>query len=123
MPYIKQEKRKELNDFRTPMVAGELNYVISKIVDRYVFVTGLSYTTLNEIIGVLECAKMELYRRVVTRYEDVKKNENGEVYTHAIDALYPSPPPPPTSDQLELFPDAEQVTLTGEAKYGETKFG
>ena len=120
MPYIEQEKRKELADFRTPMVAGELNYVISKIVDRYIFVKGISYTTLNEIIGALECAKLELYRRIVIRYEDVKLDSNGEVYTHGIDALYPIPP---TSDQLELFPGAEKTTFIGEAKYGETKFG
>jgi len=31
-------------------------------------------------VGVLECAKMELYRRVAAPYEDKKKEENGDVY-------------------------------------------
>ena len=36
---------------------------------------------LNEAIGALECATLELYRRKVAPYEDGKIAENGEVYT------------------------------------------
>jgi len=39
-----------------------------------------SYAELNEVIGVLECAKQELYRRVVAPYEDGKAKINGDVY-------------------------------------------
>jgi len=35
---------------------------------------------INEVIGVLECAKLELYRRVAAPYEERKRIENGEVY-------------------------------------------
>ena len=35
---------------------------------------------LNAAIGVLECAKLELYRRVVAMYEDGKIKENGDVF-------------------------------------------
>jgi hypothetical protein len=38
------------------------------------------YAHLNEAIGVLECAKLELYRRIAAPYEDRKMGETGEVY-------------------------------------------
>jgi len=41
---------------------------------------GLSYSNVNEIIGALECIKLELYRRVAAPYEDLKIEENGDVY-------------------------------------------
>jgi hypothetical protein len=59
---------------------GELNYLITTLIQEYILREGLSYATLNEVIGVLECAKLELYRRVVTPYEDSKIQENGDVY-------------------------------------------
>jgi len=41
---------------------------------------GPSYQTINDIIGALEGAKMEFYRRVVVPYEDKKIKDNGDVY-------------------------------------------
>ena len=38
------------------------------------------YYHYNQLIGVLECAKLELYRRLVTPYEDIKITDNGDVY-------------------------------------------
>jgi len=38
---------------------------------------------INAIIGALECAKLELYRRVAAPYEDDKIAENGDVYTQS----------------------------------------
>jgi len=32
-------------------------------------------------VGVLECAKLELYRRIAAPYEDEKIVETGDVYT------------------------------------------
>jgi hypothetical protein len=83
MPYIKQEKRYDLTypeAYKQPQDAGELNFVISDIISVYL---GLSpkYENINEVIGVLECAKLELYRRIAAPYEDKKKEENGDVYT------------------------------------------
>jgi len=40
----------------------------------------LKYSNLNELIGVLECAKLELYRRVAAPYEDEKALINGDVF-------------------------------------------
>lgn len=81
MPYIIPERRKRLVEGNElPDSAGELNYLITKLVDRYIQVHGRNYRTLNEAIGVLECAKLELYRRVAAPYEDEKIKENGDVY-------------------------------------------
>lgn len=83
MPYIADnQRREELDDcLETPMNAGELNYKITKILDNYLYHHGLSYTTMNEIIGVMECAKLEFYRRVAAPYEEKKIRENGDVFT------------------------------------------
>jgi len=34
---------------------------------------------MNDAIGALEGAKLELYRRVISKYEDKKIMENGDV--------------------------------------------
>jgi len=83
MPYIKPERRPDVfpnNPYMTPTNAGELNYAITSIVIDYLEVHGLSYNTINEIVGALECAKQEFYRRVAIPYEDKKIEENGDVY-------------------------------------------
>ena len=74
MPYVDKESRKRLDAGSPPKTAGELNYVITRIVDHYLASkTGLSYAGINEVVGVLECAKQELYRRIAAPYEDNKK--------------------------------------------------
>lgn len=82
MPYIKdQEIKNDLDhNHRSPSNAGELNYKITKQCIKYLHIEGTSYKTINEIIGVLECAKMEFYRRIAVPYENLKKKENGDVY-------------------------------------------
>ena len=87
MPYIDQEDRSYFDDKLTFNVTGihtpgELNYCITKLVDHYISVHGgTSYKNINEVIGVLECAKLELYRRIAAPYEDQKIQQNGDVYT------------------------------------------
>lgn len=84
MPYIKQEGRspimialEELMDFVSG--PGDLNYAISRMVHLYIMEKGLRYVNLNEVIGVLECAKLEAYRCVAAPYEDGKRDQNGPV--------------------------------------------
>lgn len=61
--------------------AGLLNYVISSLISRlYEDPEDPRYADINEAIGVLECAKLELYRMVAEPYEDKKIEENGRVY-------------------------------------------
>ncbi len=84
MPYIKAVDRgvfDEITDslpaFKSP---GDLNYFLTRLAMAYIAGKGgISYTNCNEAIGVLECVKQELYRRVVAPYEDQKALENGDV--------------------------------------------
>jgi hypothetical protein len=60
--------------------SGELNYVITRLLlDR---ASQPNYERLNSLMGVLECAKQEFYRRAVAPYENIKIKENGDVYPH-----------------------------------------
>lgn len=86
MPYVSAEARKRLAAGEPPEGAGELNYAVSVLMDAYLSRAAerdgrTRYAHLNEVIGVLECAKLELYRRVAAPYEDEKIDENGDVYT------------------------------------------
>ncbi len=81
MPYITQQDRLALRDpARRPESAGELNYAITTAVLDWIERQGRSYATFNAAIGALECAKLELYRRMVAPYEDTKIAANGDVY-------------------------------------------
>ena len=81
MPYIKKEDRARLavdpSDIQT---AGELNYYVTMVIQRYVRNKGLCYQTINDITGALENCKLEFYRRVVSSYEQEKIKSNGDVY-------------------------------------------
>lgn len=87
MPYIHPVLRND-ETFSTP---GDLNYHITRLLCRYVTEQGLSYRTLNDVVGALECAKQEFYRRVVIPYEDHKIIENGDVYPDEITKIRTSP--------------------------------
>jgi hypothetical protein len=78
MPYIKKEFREDAR--RRPRDPGELNFAITSIIDEFLTGCGLSYNALNAAVGVLECAKLELYRRLAAPYEEIKKAQNGDVY-------------------------------------------
>lgn len=90
MPYIKQQDRrtienmigisKNFKDIGTFVEnAGELNYVITSIIHGYFEQNGGRYQQANDIIGALEGAKLEFYRKIVAPYEETKIKENGDV--------------------------------------------
>lgn len=85
MPYIKSADRFKLDDWidegnwPNPSNAGELNYVFTVLAANYIARQGENYQNYNDIIGALEGAKLELYRRHVSVYEDQKVKENGDV--------------------------------------------
>ena len=88
MPYITQERRNKIrNDLVdvTDLSVGDLNYIITTLLDSWVGPYA-TYVTYNSAIGVLEAVKLELYRRVVAVYEDKKRLENGDVYGESIDS-------------------------------------
>ena len=79
MPYIDAESRRKL-ERESPSTPGELNYAITCVVVSYLRRRGLSYTTINDIVGALEGAKAEFNRRIAAPYEDRKIKENGDVF-------------------------------------------
>lgn len=81
MPYIKPENRTALR-LRTalPDDAGELNFMLTELVLRYLSLHGRRYRTMNDIVGALECCKQEFIRRVVNPYESEKIEENGDIW-------------------------------------------
>lgn len=81
MPYISQEARKDLYyNGATPENAGELNYLITQVIIDYLEEHGESYQRYNDVVGTLECCKLEIYRRLISEYEDEKIKENGDVF-------------------------------------------
>ncbi len=78
MPYIKPDERNEFAR-ETPVTIGQLNYAITMLCQDFIG-SRPSYSEYNEIVGVLECAKQEFYRRAMVPYEDEKIKENGDVY-------------------------------------------
>ena len=85
MPYIKNVERdlfdRQICDLITSLEnnPGQLNYVITKLLHEHLELFGVKYKNINQVIGVLECAKQELYRKVAVPYEDLKRMENGRI--------------------------------------------
>lgn len=86
MPYIKEDKREELDEALAYLFTklslqnpGDLNYAITMLV-KNVWEVNPSYALVAGITGVLENVKQEFYRRVAGPYEDEKMKENGDVY-------------------------------------------
>lgn len=85
MPYIKNRKfyEKEAIALGESIAniggAGELNYVISKILHTFIERKELRYDNINLVIGVLACCQAELYRQIAAPYESKKKIQNGSV--------------------------------------------
>ena len=88
MPYIKPELRKDLDGpieevikildwMGEDLIDGAMNYAITKLI-RSQYNNG-KYSEYNSAIGVLECAKLELYRKAIGPYEDIKLIENGDI--------------------------------------------
>ncbi len=82
-------------EYRAIRTTGELNYVVTRLVLQYILGQGLSYATLATAVGVVEYVMegsrdlsttgtlrlvvLEIQRRIVGAYEDVKIAENGDV--------------------------------------------
>lgn len=82
MPYIPEWNRDALrpDPVRTAATPGELNFQFTELARRYVEEHGRSYGIINDVMGALEGAKLEFYRRVAAPYEQQKMLENGDVY-------------------------------------------
>lgn len=87
MPYIPEADRAYIDEYVAALSerlasgsVGQLNYAITTLIDNYLGEEP-NYHAYNSILGVLEAAKLELYRRRISRYEDDKLAQNGDVYS------------------------------------------
>ncbi|KKK89148.1 hypothetical protein LCGC14_2736020 [marine sediment metagenome] len=88
MPYVTRQTRAdwaslvdilEHSALVNTAAPGEINYVVTKLLLAWLG-PGPCYADYNAAIGVLECIKLELYRRAVVPYEEKKCSEAGDVY-------------------------------------------
>ena len=90
MPYIDDDLRKGVDEEIVTLAEtiegachnvstrdGVLNYTICRLIT--LLYKDESYFNYNRAMGVLECAKFELYRRRIARYEDIKIAGNGDL--------------------------------------------
>jgi hypothetical protein len=87
MPYIKPEKRLELDKIIGQIVShfekvedkdrdGQLNYLFTKTLKSLYTPSYLNY---ERIMGLLACIQHEFYRRWISPYEDSKTKEHGDI--------------------------------------------
>ena len=91
MPYITQEDRSKIDDEIDRLIkvintefkgdiSGVLNYTITRIIANTLKLhEAPRYHNINCAAGVLECIKLELYRRIAQHYEDSKILLNKDV--------------------------------------------
>jgi len=84
-PYIKKEDRPDIEDIVDVYAYhlkcdGHLNFFICKLFLKLMRINGgIRYNKAKEFIGELECAKLEIYRKFISPYEDEKEAENGKL--------------------------------------------
>ena len=95
MPDINQDLRDEVDKllqeltnkliqkYDENLLPGMVNYCISKMLWSLCgegHPGGVQrYHRMNAMIGALQCAQLELYRRVIAPYEDEKIKESGDI--------------------------------------------
>ena len=88
MPYVDPRSRARLETIvgtfasalPPDVTPGELNYLITRLLQAFLRRRGLSYQSLNDVRGALENCASEFYRRVAAPYEDRKIEANGDVF-------------------------------------------
>ncbi len=87
MPAITHERRFALEPVLAPLLEamyknrdglkdGDVTYLITKIVVRFVRCKGKSYDSLKDVDGILDTAREEFYRQITAPYEAKKFKEN-----------------------------------------------
>ena len=100
MPYICTKEReildKELQalklrlemNFDQDSIEGALNYCVSNLLEVIPYASSSErhwrYKFCNRAVGVLECIKLELYRRLIGNYEDQCIKKNGDITIYQV---------------------------------------
>lgn len=85
MPYILANDRPKFENLVKAMrlskieTAGELNYLITHLVHSYLDQRTKSYQSFNDVMGAQVGALLELYRKEIAPYEELKIHLNGDV--------------------------------------------
>ena len=81
MPYLTPGNKYAIDALGTgPDTAGELNYCLTMVCLDFLNRTDKRYADYATVVGALECAKLEFYRRALAVYEDECIERNGDVY-------------------------------------------
>lgn len=89
MPYLTKDRKAEMKLGHLPKTGGDLNYLFTNAIIKYINSKGLKYQTINDVVGALECCKQEFYDRVARSYEDSKIKSNGDVYDNCVENTKP----------------------------------
>jgi hypothetical protein len=83
MPHVNRDTRERVNIVYSgkgaPQNSAELNYVISTVLRRYLQ-KDMCYAKINDCLGALEGAKLEMYRLRAVPYENNAIERNGDIY-------------------------------------------
>jgi len=85
MPYILPEpSRRVIDPHIQPLsewidTVGDLNYVITRLVMKFLLQKGVKYDNINAVAGVLQKVLAEFDDRVTRPYEDLKIVQNGDI--------------------------------------------
>jgi len=95
MPYIRKDLREQIDERIEELAVaivqhggnnarpGLMNYALTKLIKDvyriYPPTEAPRYHEWNEIVGFMECCKLELYRKGIAPYENEKEQENGPV--------------------------------------------
>ncbi len=92
MPYIKEEHRQTIDpiiaelkrsfvnitlDDENVKLECVVNYAILKLLSE--MYSGKTYDEINDVIGMLECCKLEYYRKVAAIVNDQSEYDFGEI--------------------------------------------
>lgn len=80
MPYVNFDDRGKIaTTIPDGLSAGQINFIIADIMDQFIG-PAPNYDRINAAIGIMECCKLELYRRIAVPFEDKKMLQNGDVF-------------------------------------------
>jgi hypothetical protein len=85
MPYIPQSIRRYLDPFVDAldvsriMTWGSLNYLLTRIILKFMLKQGLNYDNCQAVKGLLQSISDEFEARVMRPYEKSKSDDNGDI--------------------------------------------
>ena len=91
MPYLSKPSKEKVTDngglelekyyssLKPQDFAGHINYLNYRLVKAWIRMNGKKYWIFALIVGTLVCSVLEIYRRLISKYEDEAIAKNGDV--------------------------------------------